>query len=178
MRPSPGLGALLLALGACAAPPGSPGYRGAFDAAQGYQAGQGYQSCVPFARERSGIRLGGDAWQWWDAAAGRYARGGPPRPGSVLVFARTARLRDGHLSVVTEVISDREVRVDHANWASGGLKGRVALDQAVIDVSPGNDWSAVRVWYPPIGAVGNTVFPALGFVHHDILQAAVGPDQS
>jgi len=121
-------------------------------------------SCVPYARQRSGIQLSGDAWQWWGAAAGRYARARRPEPGSVLVLARTRRLSSGHVSVVRRVVSAREIRVDHANWASGSLRGRVAEDQPVLDVSPGNDWSEVRVWYPRIGALGNTTFPAHGFI--------------
>ncbi|MCI0754371.1 CHAP domain-containing protein [Teichococcus vastitatis] len=122
-------------------------------------------SCVPYARARSGIDLRGDAWEWWDAAAGRYARGHRPQPGSVLVLERAGRLRDGHLSVVTRVVSRREIRVDHANWASGGGKGRIARDQPVWDASPGNDWSQVRVWYPPSRDYGVTTYPAAGFVH-------------
>jgi surface antigen len=121
-------------------------------------------SCVPYARQRSGIQLAGDAWQWWNAAAGRYERARRPEPGSVLVLARTRRLSSGHVSVVRRVVSPREIRVDHANWASGQLRGRVAEDQPVLDVSPGNDWSEVRVWYPRINALGNTVFPAHGFI--------------
>ncbi|WP_237215470.1 CHAP domain-containing protein [Falsiroseomonas oryziterrae] len=122
-------------------------------------------SCVPYARARSGIQLSGDAWQWWDAAAGRYERGRAPRPGSVLVINRTARMRDGHVAVVSRVVSSREVRVDHANWASGAAKGRITTDQRVVDVSPNNDWSLVRVWYPRINDLGTTAFPARGFVH-------------
>ncbi|WWT16789.1 CHAP domain-containing protein [Pararoseomonas sp. SCSIO 73927] len=137
---------------------------GPIAAGHGYEASGGYQSCVPYARARSGIELRGDGWQWWDAAVGRYDRSQRPRPGSVLVLQRTSRLRDGHVAVVARVMGPREIRVDHANWASGGLKGRVARDQAVIDVSERNDWSAVRVWYPPANVVGNTVFPAYGFI--------------
>lgn len=122
-------------------------------------------SCVPYARARSGIVLAGDAWQWWDAAAGRYDRGAAPRPGSVLVIGRTPRMRSGHVAVVARVLGPRDILVDHANWASGAARGRIMTDQRVVDVSPGNDWSRVRVWYPPIDAVGNTVFPAHGFVH-------------
>jgi surface antigen len=122
-------------------------------------------SCVPYARARSGIGLSGDAWEWWDAAAGRYERGRAPRPGSVLVIARTARLPSGHLSVVSRVVSGREVLVDHANWASGAARGRIATDQRVVDVSAGNDWSLVRVFYPRIGDLGTTAFPARGFIH-------------
>lgn len=121
-------------------------------------------SCVPYARSRSGIELRGDAWQWWEAASGRYQRGPRPQPGSVLVIARTPRLPSGHLCVVSRVVSPREIRVDHANWASGGGRGRVAEDQPVRDVSPGNDWTQVRVWYARINDYGNTVFPAHGFI--------------
>ncbi|MDJ0387611.1 CHAP domain-containing protein [Roseomonas sp. E05] len=122
-------------------------------------------SCVPYARARSGVDLRGDAWEWWDAAAGLYERGHTPRPGSVLVLARSGRLREGHLSVVTRVLSAREIRVDHANWANGSAKGRIARDQPVVDVSPDNDWSLVRVWYPPVGDYGRTAYLVAGFVH-------------
>ena len=117
-------------------------------------------SCVPYARARSGLTLRGDAWQWWDAAAGRYPRARRPQPGSVLVLARTPRLPQGHVAVVARVTGPREIRVDHANWASGRDKGRVARDQPVLDVSPGNDWSVVRVWFPPAGDYGATQFAA------------------
>lgn len=121
-------------------------------------------SCVPYARARSGIALRGDAWQWWDAAAGRYGRARSPEAGSVLVLARTGRLPSGHVAVVSRVVSAREIRVDHANWASGAGRGRVAEGQPVRDVSPGNDWTEVRVWYPRIGDYGNSVFAAHGFI--------------
>jgi surface antigen len=131
-------------------------------------------SCVPYARARSGIQLSGDAWQWWEAASGRYERGRAPRPGSVLVIARTARLPSGHLSVVSRVLSSREVLVDHANWASGAARGRIATDQRVVDVSPNNDWSLVRVWYPRVNDFGITAFPARGFVHPRVEMARAG----
>lgn len=131
----------------------------------------GSLSCVPYARARSGLAISGDAWQWWDAAADRYERNRAPQPGSVLVLMRTSRLPSGHVSVVSRVVSGREIRVDHANWASGRGKGRIARDQAVADVSPGNDWSLVRVWYPPSGALGVSAFPAYGFVHPRLVTA-------
>lgn len=121
-------------------------------------------SCVPYARARSGIELRGDAWQWWEAASGRYTRARRPHPGSVIVLARTSRLPQGHVSVVARVVSGREIRVDHANWASGGERGRVARDQPMLDVSPNNDWTQVRVWYPRVSDYGNTVFAAHGFI--------------
>jgi hypothetical protein len=129
----------------------------------GYGADQDL-SCVPYARMRSGIQLRGDAWEWWGAAAGRYARARRPEPGGVLVIARSSRLPSGHVAVVSRVIGPREIRVDHANWASGAARGRVARDQPVMDVSPRNDWSQVRVWYPRVNDFGNTVFAAHGFV--------------
>ena len=156
-----------LALGACGStrgtvPGGSvPGYAG------------GNISCVPYARARSGINLAGDAWQWWEAAeqSGSYDRSRRPRTGSVLVFMRTQRNRTGHLSVVTRVISSREIRVDHANWASGSNRGRIARDQPVVDVSANNDWSLVRVWYPPVGGLGRSNYPTFGFIHGGRLMA-------
>ncbi|MBR0648184.1 CHAP domain-containing protein [Roseomonas terrae] len=157
-----------LALGACGSTRGTaPG-----GAVPGYSGGN--VSCVPYARARSGIDLSGDAWQWWDAAAqsGRYDRSPRPRAGSVLVFMRTQRNRTGHLSVVTRVVSAREIRVDHANWASGGNRGRVARDQPVVDVSPDNDWSLVRVWYPPVSGLGRSNYPTFGFIHGGRLMAA------
>jgi hypothetical protein len=30
-----------------------------------------YLQCVPYARQVSGIQIYGDAWTWWDQAAGR-----------------------------------------------------------------------------------------------------------
>lgn len=125
----------------------------------------GATSCVPFARERSGITLQGDAWQWWDAASGRYRRGQAPQRNAVLVFQRTTRNRSGHLAVVARIAGSREIRVDHANWASGSARGRIARDQPVLDVSSRNDWTLVRVWYPPANDWGSTAFPTLGFIY-------------
>jgi hypothetical protein len=74
-------------------------------------------------------------------------------------------MRDGHVAVVAQVVSSREVLVDHANWASGAAKGRIATDQRVLDVSPRNDWSLVRVWYPRVNDFGTTNYRARGFIH-------------
>jgi surface antigen len=122
-------------------------------------------SCVPYARSRSGLPLRGDAWQWWEAAAGNFQRDRRPRPGSVLVLMRNSRLPQGHVAVVARVVSAREILVDHANWASGRAKGQVARAQPVQDISPGNDWSLVRVWYSPVNDFGASNYPAFGFIH-------------
>jgi surface antigen len=120
-------------------------------------------SCVPYARAASGIQLSGDAWQWWDHAAGLYARGSAPHAAAVLVFARQGHMRQGHVAVVTKVINRREVLVDHANWAPG--RGKVAHDVPVRDVSPRNDWTQVRVWFQPGAQYGNRVYRTDGFVY-------------
>lgn len=123
--------------------------------------------CVPYAREASGINLKGDAWQWWQAAAGVYERGRAPKDGAVLVFSRQGSMRHGHVSVVTRVISPRLVLVDHANWAPARTSGRGEVTKAVpvLDVSPRNDWSQVRVWYRPASEFGNRIYRTDGFVY-------------
>lgn len=123
--------------------------------------------CVPYAREISGINLKGDAWQWWHAAAGVYDRGAAPKDGAVLVFSRQGSMRYGHVSVITRVMSNRVVLVDHANWAPVRTSGRGAVSHAVpvMDVSPKNDWSQVRVWYAPNNDFGSRVYKADGFVY-------------
>ena len=111
--------------------------------------GSGYRvagiSCVPYARNATGITLAGNAWQWWDHAAGAYQRGWVPEPGGVLAFRANGRMRMGHVAVVTRVINPREIEIDHANWAGRG----VALSVPVVDVSENNDWTAVRVGLGP-----------------------------
>src|SRR5258708_1291467 len=44
------------------------------------------QQCVPYARAHSGVGIWGDAWAWWDKAAGRFDRSHQPRAGSVMVL--------------------------------------------------------------------------------------------
>jgi surface antigen len=117
--------------------------------------------CVPFARALSGIQLYGDATDWLWRADGRYSRGRVPEVGSVMVVAPAPGLPRGHLSVVSQVMSQREILVSHANW----VHHHVTIDQLVVDVSPFADWSLVRVWWPPSGALGSTVYPLLGFIY-------------
>jgi surface antigen len=117
--------------------------------------------CVPFARALSGIHLRGDAPDWWQQAEGRYARGLKPEVGAVMVFADSPRLPSGHLSVVTRLMSQRQILVTHANW----VPHRVTTDQLVLDVSPDGDWSEVRVWWPVSDTLGNTRYQVLGFIY-------------
>ncbi len=144
---------VLGSLAACGAP---SGYRSG--SVGSYVAGI---SCAPFARELSGVALYGDAADWWDAADGRYNRSNDPRIGSVLVLRREPRLPSGHVSVVSRVLAARQIEVIQANWVPGELD----VDQLVVDVSPQNDWSVVRVWWPPVGQLGAHEYEAYGFIH-------------
>ncbi len=121
-------------------------------------------SCVPFARNDSGIAVAGNAWQWWDNAAGLYARGSVPEAGSVLTFRSNGRMRMGHVAVVSRVINPREVEVDQANWWGPGMYGGVARNMPVVDVSEANDWTAVRVGLGESGKFGS-VYPTYGFIY-------------
>jgi surface antigen len=116
--------------------------------------------CVPFARALSGVQLHGPAADWWPAAEGSYERTRAPEPGSVLVFPRSDRLPQGHLAVVSRVLSERRITVTQANWEHG----RVTADQPVLDVSPDNSWTSVRVWWPPSRQMGAAAYATNGFI--------------
>jgi surface antigen len=122
-------------------------------------------SCVPYARQVSGIEVAGNAWEWWANAKGLYARGDQPEAGSVLNFRANGRMRLGHVAVVTQVVNPREVIVEHANWPSGGGRGGVSHGVAVVDVSEANNWSAVRVELGREGTFGS-VYPTYGFIYN------------
>jgi hypothetical protein len=164
---------LAVALSACGSPSGTGSAGGLVMGASSRAPGV---SCAPFARELSGIALYGDAADWWRQAGGRYARADRPVLGSVLVFRRSARLRSGHVSVVSRILDPRRVQVTQANWVPGELD----RDQLVVDVSEDNDWSLVRVWYPPVRRLGIHQYPTYGFIlprrpaTRDELQRATG----
>jgi surface antigen len=134
-------------------------------------------SCAPFARELSDIALYGEAASWWGAAAGRYQRDDRPVVGGVLVFRPSSRLPSGHVSVVSRIVGARQILVMQANWVPEELD----QDQLVVDVSARNDWSEVRVWYPPIGQLGSFAYATYGFIlprrpaSYDELARAVRP---
>lgn len=124
--------------------------------------------CVPFARAASGIRIFGDAWTWWDQADGRYRRGEEPRIGAVIVFAKTSRLPLGHVAVVSRIVERRVLMLTHANWSrQNGERGHTEQDVTLYDVSPGNDWSDVKVWYRDSEGLGSTIYPVRGFIYSD-----------
>jgi surface antigen len=125
-----------------------------------------YWQCATFARMFSGIQLFGDAWTWWNQALGKYTTGAAPQAGSVLVFRRSGAMHDGHVAVVSRVLTDRIIQVTHANWSViDGGRGKVEKDVTVVDVSAKGDWSQVKVWYDPIRDLGNTVYPTYGFIY-------------
>lgn len=131
-------------------------------------AAQGYLQCVPFARAESGVDFRGNAKTWWAQAANDYARGDEPREGAVMAFAGTRGMPMGHVAVVKKVVSDREIRIDHANWSPiNGRRGQIERNVRVVDVSDAGDWSMVRVWYAPIGDLGLRASPVQGFIYAD-----------
>ena len=159
--------ALAVSLGGCASDfldPGPIGRHSAGVSPRVLRGGEPLQ-CVPYARDNSGVGIWGDAYTWWDQAAGRFERSSSPEQGSVMVMKSYGNSQRGHVAVVRKVVSDREIVVDHANWLNGG---EISLDNPVMDVSDDNDWSEVRVWYAPGGHYGGRVYKVQGFI--------LGPD--
>jgi hypothetical protein len=59
------------------------------------------------------------------------------------------------------------------------VHANITVDQPAFDVSPANDWSEVRIYWPPAGELGRTIYGAFGFIRpdkpatHDALAAKV-----
>ena len=122
-------------------------------------------NCVAYARDVTGIRLDGNAASWWFHAEGRYDRGHTPTPGAVLVFKPYAGMRVGHVAVVSRVVGPREILVDQANW----VRGRVTQAMSVIDASPLNDWTSVKVQF---GGTHGRENPTYGFIYPQAVPAS------
>jgi surface antigen len=120
-----------------------------------------FWQCVTFARSISSIDIRGNAKTWWAQATGRYLRAALPTAGSVMAFKPTGSMPQGHVAVVSKVISDREVLLDHANWSR---PGKVERGVRAVDVSAKGDWSAVRVFYAGAGGLGTRVNALYGFI--------------
>ncbi|WP_232494889.1 CHAP domain-containing protein [Novosphingobium kaempferiae] len=118
--------------------------------------------CAPYAREHSAIDLHGNAATWWGQAEGSYARGNTPATGSVLVFKATGAMPVGHVAVVSKIVDDRHVVLNHANWSRPGMIEKSAMAE---DVSAKGDWSSVRVWYAPTQSLGLRASPTFGFIY-------------
>lgn len=122
--------------------------------------------CAPFAREISGVDIFGNAKTWWYQAEGRYARGAEPKLGAVMTFKPTRSMPMGHVAMVSKIVSDREVLIDHANWSTiNGRRGHIERGARVVDVSARGDWSEVRVWYAPLKGLGTSSYPLYGFIY-------------
>ncbi|WP_114859026.1 CHAP domain-containing protein [Azospirillum brasilense] len=125
--------------------------------------------CVRTLRSISDFEIRGDAWTWWNTAADQYERDKRPALGSVLVFKRSQRLGRGHVSLVSHIVDRRTIEVDHS-WLDGrGLR----RNMRVVDVSPRNDWSAVRVWHEPSDQLGLRVYTTYGFILPDGEEAEI-----
>ncbi len=118
--------------------------------------------CVTFARQVSDVQISGNARDWWGNAEATYERGHQPRPGAVLAFSGTRAMPYGHVAVVSKIIDDRHILIDHANWSGPGM---VERGVQAVDVSAAGDWSEVRVWYAPTRSVGLRASPAEGFIY-------------
>lgn len=131
--------------------------------------------CVPFARMVSGVEIYGNANTWWVQAAGAFERDREPEVGAVITMRGYNTNTRGHVAVVQEVISERVVLIDHANWLNSGEVTRAV---PVRDVSPAGDWSQVQVWHVPGGHWGGRVYRVQGFIlprGHDETEAATAP---
>jgi len=117
--------------------------------------------CVPYAREESGVQIRGNASTWWRQARGMYVRERKPDSGNVMVMRGYRNPGRGHVAVVRQVLSERSIIVDHANWLNSG---EVTLNVPIVDVSPGNDWTQVRVWHIPTQSWGARVYDVQGFI--------------
>jgi len=142
--------AVLLSLGAEAAAP------------------RGGGNCVAYARAVTGIELDGNAAAWWPHAAGRYERGQVPKLGAILVFKPSGYMHVGHVAVVSRIVGPREILVDQANW----IPGRVVKAMSVIDASPANDWTSVKVIELHSGTHGREN-PTYGFIYPSTVPTAL-----
>ena len=124
-------------------------------------------SCVPYARQATGMAISGNGRDWWYNAAGLYARGNRPEVGSVMAFPGSGGMRAGHVAVVEQVVSSREVLIHHANWAGPGIRrGSIMRGVSVIDVSAANDWTQVRVQVGHNAENYGRPYPVYGFIHN------------
>lgn len=118
--------------------------------------------CVTYARQVSEVQISGNARDWWGNAEGRYERGAAPKAGAVLAFSGTRAMPYGHVAVVSKVVDDRHILINHANWSRPGMVERGVV---AVDVSAAGDWSEVRVWYAPTRSLGLRPSQAKGFIY-------------
>ncbi|MXV43673.1 CHAP domain-containing protein [Saccharibacter sp. 17.LH.SD] len=117
--------------------------------------------CVAFVKQSTNFKIHGNARDWWQRAAGRYARGNAPESGSVLSFRPTRRMPLGHVAVVRSQVDSRTILIDQSHWGSNTISRNVR----VVDVSPNNDWTAVRVALRSNKDRLGSVYPTHGFIY-------------
>ena len=122
---------------------------------------EGGMQCVPYVRAHSTVALYGDAYIWWEKAAGVYQRSTQPTQGAVMVMVGYAGKHRAHVAVVRRIVTAREIRIDHANWLNDGA---IYVNDPVVDVSPDNDWSQVKVWNIRSGSWGTKTYALKGFI--------------
>jgi surface antigen len=92
-------------------------------------------------------------------------------------FKATRTMPMGHVGMVSKIVSDREVLIDHANWSViGGRRGQIERGALVVDVSPNGDWSSVRVWYAPLKGLGRSTYPLHGFIYNKAQVGKIGAE--
>jgi surface antigen len=113
------------------------------------------------------MAITGNGGQWWHNAAGLYARSSRPEVGSIMAFPGSGGMRAGHVAVVERIISSREVMIHHANWGGPGIRrGSIMRGVSVVDASPSNDWSQVRVQVGHSAENYGRTYPLQGFIHN------------
>ncbi|MCX5619194.1 CHAP domain-containing protein [Bombella pollinis] len=117
--------------------------------------------CVAFVRQNTDFNIRGNARDWWSHAEGIYARGTQPEAGAVLSFRPTRHMPLGHVAVVRKQIDSRTILIDQSHWSSNGVSRNVR----VVDVSPANDWSAVRVALAGNDGRLGSIYPTHGFIY-------------
>ncbi|MFD2134466.1 hypothetical protein ACFSLT_03110 [Novosphingobium resinovorum] len=80
----------------------------------------------------------------------------------MLVFKATGAMPVGHVAVVSKIVDERHVVLNHANWSRPGMIEKSAMAE---DVSANGDWSSVRVWYAPTQSLGLRTSPTFGFIY-------------
>ena len=131
--------------------------------------------CVTYARQVSEVQISGNARDWWAGAEGRYERGRAPKPGAVLAFASTRAMPYGHVAVVSKIVDNRHILINHANWSRAGMVERGVM---AVDVAATGDWSEVRVWYAPTRSLGLRPSAAKGFIYPRTVTASAANSPS
>jgi surface antigen len=113
------------------------------------------------------MNISGNGRDWWHNAAGSYARGRAPERGAVLAFPGSGGMWRGHVAVVSRVVDDRTILIDHANWGGPGVRrGTVMRNVRVVDASDRNDWTAVRVQVGWDSSNFGRTYPTYGFIYN------------